>query len=717
MKKRPLCFVVFMLLVIQSIRFLMTDRQTLTEVPASSIFYEETTAESVLLCGTVYKKSMDTEYQILYLKNNSITYQNQTYHGAYVIVYEDTFEEIKIGQRVKVQGSLSAFEGARNPGNFDAKLYYAKQKLHGSLWCNQVLAVEGKEHAFQEWLFQVRQQWKERIIGKLGNQQGGILCAMLLGEKSAMDEDIKELYQKNGYGHLLAISGLHISFVGLGVYHFLRKFGLGYAAAGILALSLLSLYVIMLGFSVSIFRAYIMLVLRLGADLSGRIYDMLTAVMLSAGLILLYEPLYLLDAGFQLSHGAILAILFVIPASQELLGKQGKIIETLISGAAINLALAPVTLWYYYEIPTYSILWNLLVIPLMSLLLGLGMMGILLPFAGICLHLCKMILQIYEWIGEFGTRLPCSRLVLGRPSIFAIIFFYVLLFIFVRWNSYVKAHAKMLGIAFAISLVLFVKIPNGTVEITMLDVGQGDCIFVRAPNGENYLVDGGSSDVSQVGKYRIESFLKYKGVGSLDYVFVSHGDLDHCSGIEELIARQNYSVKIKALVLPETYKQDEALTKLGRKAKAAGIKVLCMKQGMCLTQGDFRLCCLQPGQGEASLEGNAASMVLGLEFKEFSMLFTGDVELEGEEHLLSNLKGREYFVLKVAHHGSKNSTASAFLEEIRPQIALISAGQDNSYGHPHRETIERLEAYNCRIFQTAKQGAITLKTDGNSLTF
>ena len=717
MRTRPLFTVLLLFLVIQSIKIILTDRQTLLEVPASSIFCEQTRAKGAVVCGEVYKRALKPEYQTLYLKNNSITFQNQTYQESYIIVYEDSFQEIKIGQRVTVQGALSAFEYARNPGNFDAKSYYAKQGLHGSLWCNKVMHVEGKENSLSEFFFQMRQKWRDKIMDEMGGQKGAILCAMLLGEKGEMEEEIKEIYQKNGYGHLLAISGLHISFVGLGVYRVLRKMGAGYAASGIISLSLLSMYVLMLGFSVSVFRAYIMLLLRIGADLSGRVYDMLTAVTLSAALIVAMEPLYFLDAGFQLSHGAIFAILFMIPALKEFFDIKGKIAEAVISGLAINIFLLPITLWHYFEIPTYSILWNLIVIPLMSGLLGLAMAGSLIPFAGILLKMCKWILACYEIIGEIGNRLPGNRIVLGRPSAVAMIVFYFLLLLFVKWNLVCKVHKKIVFLCFVISMTLFIKVPNGKVEVTMLDVGQGDCIFIKAPNGKAYLIDGGSSDVKQVGKYRIEPFLKYKGIGNLECVFVSHGDSDHCNGIEEIIDRQEYSVRIKTLVFPETYRRDEALLQLGKKAREAGITVVCMRQGMELKQGNFRISCVQPGEDENGLEGNAGSMVLEVLFRKFSMLCTGDVEGAGEEHLIQNLGKKTYQILKVSHHGSKNSSAQTFLEIVRPRISLISAGKDNSYGHPHAETIERLNAVKSKILMTEEQGAITIKSNGNSLTF
>ena len=264
-------------------------------------------------------------------------------------------------------------------------------------------------------------------------------------------------------------------------------------------------------------------------------------------------------------------------------------------------------------------------------------------------------------------------------------------------------------------LVLLVYHPKGHAQITMLDVGQGDGIYVQGPNGGTYFIDGGSSDVEQLGKYRIEPYLKSQGVGKLDYVFISHGDADHYSGIEEMLARQSVGVQINTLVLPCNFRQDEVLIDLAKLAQSVGTKVITMKEGDKLREGDLTISCLQPAL-EESLSGNAGSMVLEIFYHQFDMLCTGDVEAEGEELLIQKRKGKDYDVLKVAHHGSKNSTSEEFLECIHADLALISAGKDNRYGHPHEETINRLQNAGCRIYETEKMGAITLKIKGNSLT-
>ena len=710
MRERPLCYGLLVFLLIQCIRYIGLNGQSLVTVPASSIFSVYDELSDVTVKGKVYKKAIQETYQILYLKNNSITYQNQTFQEAYIIVYDKNFQKVKIGEEVLLSGSLSEFENARNPGNFDAKIYYAKQKLFGSIWSKEICEISGKENRFLEKIFCFRQAWKERLFDELGEDYGALLSAMLLSEKGDVDAETKELYQKNGYGHLLAISGLHISFIGLGCYKIMRKIGMGYGSSGMIAIIILSFYVVILGFSVSVFRAFLMLIIRIIADITGRVYDMPTALSISATGLALYEPLYIVDGAFLMSHGAILAIIGVTPILEQL-----GIHKLLASSLAIQITTFPIVLWNYYELSTYAIIWNLLVIPLMSVLLSLGLLGSIVPIQ-VCFLGCKWILQFYEFIGTIGSKLPINNIILGKPTHCAMCIYYSWLLLMIILIRKKKGKRKYILLSFIIVCMLFVKFPQNKLCITMLDVGQGECIYLQGPKGKSYLIDGGSSDVSQVGKYRIETFLKSQGVASLDYVFVSHGDNDHISGIKEMLERKKYGVNIKKLVFPETYKKDEELIELMKLAAERDVSVCCMKMGDSIKEGELTITCLQPNENN-NFEGNAASMVLSLSYRSFQMLFTGDVEAEGEEALVRKMQGQTCDILKVAHHGSKYSTTEKFLQVTKPKIALISVGENNSYGHPHAEVLERLKKYGCHIMQTQEEGAITLKSDGNSLTF
>ena len=724
MKKRPLCILCLSFLIVKGIILLLVSGQTFIKVPASSIFFKNEQMENVLVRGQVYKKKNTSKIQILYLKNNSIFGENNSYYDSKILIYDDSFADVSIGQIICVKGKASRFEQARNPGNFNQSLYYARQGVYGFLWCEKIISIEGKENVFLERLHQLRLTWKEILMSNMGENMGAVLSAMLLGEKSEMEGETKELYQKNGISHVLAISGLHISFIGLGLYRMLRKMGTSYLTAGVIAIGFLSIYVFMIGFSVSVFRAYVMLLFRIGADISGRVYDMLTALMFSAAIAVAYEPLYLTDAAFYMSYGAVLGILLVLPELKKIFSKKGRWMENCLSSVAINVALFPVLLWFYFEFPIYSSAINMLILPLMAWVLGFGLFGSMAyclwkPLGILLLKICGFILQMFEWIGEKGCQLPFSSIVLGKPERWQIVVYYMLLTVVLYFLHQCKNQRSCRKIRWSvlvfcvITLFLFVKFPNGKVQITMLDVGQGDCIYMRGPRGNTYLFDSGSSDVDRVGKYRVESFLKSQGVRSLDYVFVSHGDSDHYNGIEELIKRQLFGVEIKTVVFPTHYRLDKELQNLASLAHKNGIRVAVIDSGQKISEGNLEIRCLQPKGKSMVLEGNAGSMVLDVCFREFDMLFTGDVEGLGEELLIENLRKQSYEVLKVSHHGSKNSTLEDFLQVAKPKIALISAGENNSYGHPHTETIERLKKYGCEIYQTTKRGAITMETDGD----
>ena len=731
MKTRPLCFVCLLFILIQSVLMIAKSGDSLYEFPASSIFYERQ-EKTLEITGQVYKKTNTSNYQVLYLKNNSIS-------DSKILVYDETFTEIPIGKKITIRGSLGFFDKARNPGNFDQELYYARQKVYGYVWCKEILEICGEPNLLLEELYQFKLKWKTTLTDALGKKNGALLSAMLLGDKSEMDAEIKELYQKAGIGHILAISGLHISFIGLGIYKFIRKTGLGFWPSGLLAIGTLTLYAFMIGFSVSVFRAFLMLLLRIVADICGRVYDMLTALMLAAALTVFYQPLYLTDVGFWMSYGAILGILLVLPAMKQCFRCKwwwlSSLFFGLLSSLAVNLMLFPILLWFYFEFPTYSLLLNIIVIPLMSLVLGFGMLGsflmLFIPGIGIwCLKLCGLILELYECLSRQGNRLPMARMVFGKPEWWEVILYYVsLAFILLciyggnilKVKSKYQKQMKYIWFTLGASVFFMSYRPHGNLTVTMLDVGQGDCIFLCGPEGNTYLIDGGSSDVEQVGKYRIEPFLKSQGVGEVDYVFLTHGDKDHYSGILGMLQRQEVGVRMRNLVLPANYKQDVALTELVGIARTVGVHTLVMHEGDCLYEGEgtnrevLQLTCLQPSVKDEKLIGNAGSLVLDITYGAFSMLCTGDVEAEGEEMLVKKLRGKDYDVLKVAHHGSKNSTSHEFLKVTKPEIALISAGKDNSYGHPHVETIKRLENAQNQVFYTMRSGLITLEVNKDKI--
>ncbi len=801
MKNRPLCSICLLICLMIGIAAVFGGEKLIRELrPSETELYLKDQAE-ILVSGRVYEKAEKEKYQILYLKKNSIQFQQQSLKESRIMVYDEEKQNIGIGDVLTIQGSLRFFEPAPNPGNFDAKLHYQKQDIHASVWAETIRKTEGRQYTLSEnvknYLYRFRQKWKIRLYDMMGEEDGGVLSAILLGEKQGVDEELKTLYQVNGIAHILAISGLHLSFIGIGMYKLLRRLTGSYPIGGIFGILFLMLYILMIGFTVSAVRALTMFLFRVGADMAGRHYDAPTALSFAAIVVLLWRPLSLYDGGFWLSFGAVLAILSVVPTVQEgictrtlhsnerkmkteedgflskyLTGVRRHVRQVILQGVtasvSINLVILPILLYYFFEFPLYSFALNLFIIPLMSVLLFLGMAGGLFalcfaPVSAVLFWMCSKILCIYKMSCEITLHLPGARLVIGRPDMRQIAVYYGILFLGLILLRYIilsvktqeeqrvkgtqadwrNRKKKQIAVFFLWAvgiMILTIRFgETGKLTTVVLDVGQGDGIFMKGPDGNTYLVDGGSSDVKKVGQYRLEPFLKSQGVGKLDYVLISHGDSDHMNGVEELIERQKIGVKIGTLVLPVKEVWDEALTGLARKARNHGIRVVVIEPEQSIREEEMVITCIQPGNmgiksedaeprqenamvgtGSEGLEpGNVASMVLAVQYGELDMLLTGDVEGEGEKQLTKTLEeqyeGCEWEVLKVAHHGSKNSSTEEFLRQVQPAYAFISAGQENRYGHPHQETIKRLADVGSRVYSTQKNGAIIIEVEDGEI--
>lgn len=766
--KRPLCLAAVLLIGVQAV--LTGGFRIAKDLKPSGLELAATEGEEVFLAGTVARREVKAKYEVYYLTDNQVRLENQIIKESKILVYIKREEsqnmknqQIAVGNTIHLTGEVAFFDAATNPGNFDMKFYYQKQGIHASIWADTVQIQDSRVWKIREGLTVFRYHWKEVLVSCLGNYYGNIMSGILLGDKSELDGDVKVLYQKSGIGHILAISGLHMSFLGIGFYRLLRKAGVPFWPAGSIGILFLLLYTLMVGCGVSSLRALIMFIVRMGAEITGRTYDMPTSLSLAGATIVLWQPLYLLDAGFLLSFGAILGIVLVSPVLEYFY----VVPKALCGGVGIHLMLLPVMLYFYFEIPVYSVLLNLLVVPLMSVVLGVGILGsgIAVFWSGggmTVLQGCKGILWGYEKLCIFTMHLPFGRIVPGQPGRGWMAVYYIFLFLgCIVGLKRMKANAISVGsddvkmlyaenrmkrknekggrrkqdahgrrkkkgrgparAATAILVISFCMICGaghgraGEIRITMLDVGQGDSLYVRTPSNLHCLIDGGSTDISKAGTYRLEPFLKSQGAGRLDYVFISHGDADHINGIQELLENQRMGISIDTLVLPIENVWDDGMKGLARTALQHGTRVAVIREGQQVADGEMSFTCLAPAQDYIGEIGNASSMVLSLKYGEFDMLFTGDVEGAGEETLARSSLLKDCDVLKVAHHGSKNSGIPQFLEAVLPDISLISAGRDNRYGHPHAETIERLEELGSQIYSTQTCGAVTIRTDGKKI--
>lgn len=783
-------FVVFLLIgcfsVIWEKNSEITEKQTEGQVEGVvfDIIEKTNTTQLHLKDCVFYEEAKGKAYHVgnilVYYSNNSnnsnhsySSNTNQVIQEAYL--QDNNQNTVLIGNTLRIKGALESFSIPRNLGQFNEWFYYRSRDYHYKFYGEQIEVLESDANWIQQSLRGLRNQFSAVYEQHLDDKEAGIIKAMVLGEKSGMDKEVKELYQQNGIGHLIAISGLHLTLVAGGFYKVLEKLGSPKKLTSILVILFIWLYGLMTGFSVSTNRAVVMMMLSLIAEMVGRTYDMPTALSISGIIILAQKSMLCMDSGFLLSFGAILGIGIVNPILMKSLKleksreeirrekkvKQSKLIlimeslkKSLLASLSVQIVTLPIILYFFYEVPPYSLILNLIVIPLMSVLLGTalvgGVVGVVLPFLPMLSRFfmgsVHVILNFYETLGELVRKLPYSRIIVGKPEIWQICIYYGLLLSLIYvlhtmnvlcenrpiakigrkelkrfWNKWIKVSVwlKRGGCILWLTACCLILIPvenwrisRPELELNFLDVGQGDCIFMRSENGFTCLIDGGSTDEKSVGTYRIIPFLKAKGVRKLDYVMVSHADSDHMNGILELLEESGKGgINIGNLVLPKTSLVEENYKKLVQVAEENGILIAYIKAGDKLISGKTELRCLHPGTDFVTEDTNSYSMVLEVNYGMFKALLTGDIGVAEEERLVKNSLLEDILLLKVAHHGSKNSSCMEFLEQVQPELSIVSCGQDNSYGHPHKETLERLESVGSKVMSTAEYGAITVRVE------
>lgn len=652
------------------------------------------------------------------------------------------FPEVFCGNRIRVFGKFSVFSEATNPGQFDAKSYYNGQGMFADISAQRVTVLKEDKRIVADAVFLFKQGFRESLLSLYPQEKAGVLTAMILGDKELLTDDMEELYRKSSISHILAVSGLHINMICVGLYRILRKLSVPVKAASVAAICFLLFYIFLTGASTSSLRAGIMCLVMFGAVLARRSYDLISSLSLAAIVVTLIRPSELTSAGFLLSFGAVLGVALAQEIEFVMLlaykGKRPWWSIFLVSGM-IQCITFPVSLWFFYEISPYGILLNLIVLPLVSLVLGGGILsGILGWFAITPARLSSggvyIILEFYEWVCEMAEKLPFFNVLTGRPALWQVGLYYGILalslFSFFRKagrENKLPIRSLLCGICLSIVLLFLPGYPGG--EILFLDVSQGDGVLISTGNGTVILSDCGSSDVKGLGEYRLFPALKQKGILLVDMAVVSHLDSDHVSGIRELLeampvyegkfrfaAGYKGVVGVAELVLPKVLEKSEAYLSLEALATEKNVKIRYAEAGeMIYQEEDFLLECLSPYGAKES--DNDTSLVLLLQTTNLLAWLMGDAGLTSEEKVVERLaavnmdalRAERTVLLKVGHHGSKTSSGEAFIAFVRPDFSVISSGYKNSYGHPHKEVVERLLVADSQVFRTDLQGAIAIR--------
>lgn len=673
---------------------------------------------SIQLQGTVCRKERKTKSVVYELKNTSCQTEGEVFCGGRILVYGSD-DSISVGAVAEVFGDAELFSLAPNEGNFDAKQYYRSQNITFRVFAVSMKEVKAAPLPWGEYLYQFRKRMMEVFTEQLNERDVGILCTMILGSKTYLEEETKQLYQSSGISHILAISGLHISILGLGLYQFLRRCRCSYPVSALISSFTVLNFAWMSGFGIAARRATVMYLFLVGAQMVGRAYDSANALALAALILLIANPMSLFQSGFLFSFTAMISICVTtsfLPEQKCGPGRREKMFRRCFLNVGIQMWMMPLTAWFYYEVPLFSYLLNLFVIPLCGWLLGFGLLGGILgmfvsSLAKWLFFVCHGILELYEVAMVGVNRIPGNSLLTGQPSVYFLFIYYVLLAglacVRVRNSRESRISRKTvvsLGTVFA-SLFLCLHSPKvQTFRVDYLDVGQGDAICV-SDHGQHVFIDGGSTSEEDVGKERILPFLKFHRIGKVDAWIVTHADEDHISGLIELL---DSGYPVRYVLLAETIPVDDGWEKIKNASARAGVTVISVGEGETLQFGDSRMECLYPRRKEEETERNALSQVWRLECRNYSFLFPGDVGNEQEELLLQRGLLEHADVLKAAHHGSKYSSGEMFLHQVSPLLTVISCGRENRYGHPHREALERIAETGSRILSTMDSGQITV---------
>ena len=793
-----------------------------------------------------------------YLYFNSIINEDMVLDSSETIILQSDSDDLPIGATAIVEGKKEKWNVARNEGNFDEQSYYNSV---GTLMKAKGTAevVEEPLVGVGELLYCLRENVKQAFISNLPGEEGGIVSAMTLGDKSELDAEVKDLFKLSGLAHILAISGLHISIVGMSIYRMMRRRGTPFGVAGVISSVIVVLYGMLTFGGVSTIRAVVMFLVMILADILGEGYDSLSAIGTAMIYVLLVYPYSVDSVGFIFSFGTVTGIAVVVnplvamydrfcrvrfvydgsnrvnrvgvlansafmsrfisgfkaddykasetndgdyKASESKSGdykasesKAGtfkisgykpsikeRVCKALLSGILIQLVTLPIVCTFYYEIPTYVVILNCLVIPLLGALLGISLIGgvtvvigaalfgvfiigTLFDFIGsILLWGAHIIVYLYEMLAYFSLQLPMARIVTGSPNVIKVIVYYLVLFFVTRFLLYKyediekvfeqqsdtdvssednRITSRMLRCiydkrciiaclaALVISTVFITNNKNSDdFEMNVIDVGQGDGIFIAGDN--NYFFDGGSTDIKNVGTYRILPFLKYKGISHIDYWFVSHVDSDHISGLLDALD-SGYS--IDKIVVDKYMLGEENYQDIETRANEQGIEIIVMDKGDVVSEDNLKFACVFAGSDEIDdINGNSLAILGEYEEDDSDIRFFigGDMTVDSEKCLLSDASEEtgdksEYSygdlrdmlsgvdILKVSHHGSKSSSSEEFLQLLSPKMSIISAGVNNCYHHPSKEVVSRLDDLGIPHMCTQDYGRLKVNLDDKSV--
>jgi competence protein ComEC len=631
-------------------------------------------------------------------------------------------ENITLGKYVYSEGVIRPINSTKNFAGFNREVYLKDRHFIGTLVItNKIYELEYSSSYITKLI-----SFRNRVIDNYNKYSDhisiGFILALVVGDRNLLSDETQTLFQQFGLVHLIAISGMQVHILTFGLYKLLIWCGLTKEKSQVALFILQPIICILTGMSPSVIRSTFTTGLYLFTKITKLKLMNIETLAISFAILLLYEPFYLLDIGFQLSYVNSIALILSIKLLQE-----QNYLKTLFRASVIcQLASLPIVISNFYELSLLSVPLNIGLIPLINLIIFpiSLILFILLPAIGefnIHFNLLRptdYILEKIMYLLKLLDKNYNPMFVFPKSNIMLILLESILISLTLYYIELKENFKSKLVICLMILVFIFHTIQpqiNANYTVTMLDVGQGDCILIQSSyNKETIVVDTGGNFLAKNDKFMVNSIivptLKSQGVSRIDYLIITHGDYDHAGNTIETLKK----FKVKNIILGAKKNLTSLEKDVINFAKQNKIKIHSINNSNKIVLSNGIIEILTPYTDD--LEGNSSSITFILSSNKFNLLFMGDLEYIGEEWLTNNYKLPVIDVLKVSHHGSKGATSDKFLQAIKPKLALISAGKNNLYKHPHKETLQRLRTINSKIYRTDSNGAIKLDISEKSVT-
>lgn len=662
--------------------------------------------------AVVIKGPSEGEYNYKYtVKARTGKYKNKKF---IVYINKKNKKLLEYGDLIKIKGEYSAPEVARNYKGFDYSQYLKTLNIYGTIKVEESKIIN--KNQLSPILISIN-NIKEKMIDNanrnMPKRTANLLLGILIGERDNIQEDIIESFRTANLSHILAVSGAHTSYIILGITYLISKSKTPKRIGYIITIINLLIFIIITGASYSVVRACIMAIVVIGAKICYRKENFFTSICISLIIILIQNPFAINDIGLKLSFMGTAGIVIFNKSITNFFIKlkiKQKIAEALSVTFSAQLMIMPITILNFNTISLTFFISNILASPLLGIIIIFGFISIFIssilnPISKVLFLILHIFLELLILVSKVTEKIPGSSILVKTPNILFAIVYYILILFFnyffvIKQNPTRRFHKKIIkiitiknikngfkviAVVFLIMLLLtrIVRIINPTLKIYFIDVGQGDSTLIVTPKNKKILIDGGEGKTNVLFQYLLD-----RRINKIDYIIISHFDSDHCNGLIEIIEK----MRVENIVMSKQSKESEEYKKILEIIKQKNIKVSSVKaEDKIIIEKNLYTKILNPAEKFEFQDLNNNAIVAKLVYKNFSMLFTGDIE-KAEENLAKKYKNElKSTILKVAHHGSKTSTSEGFLKYVEPQIALIGVGENNKFGHPNQITIEKLK--------------------------